>query len=141
MKKVILIMFIVCALTMGVPAQDNTAEKAAAKKFSELFRAEKYEEALALVNKAIKTYGEKAKWYRAKYYALARMGKYKQAAAAITKKETLQKTTNSRECMEIARTFFKKIIVLRILLIRNIIKEICMRYKEKNGVGKFLSKI
>jgi peroxiredoxin len=107
MRKVILIIFIVCALTMGVPAQDNNSEKAASKKFSELLRAEKYEEALKLVDKAIKTYDEKAKWYRAKYYALARMGRYKQAAAAITKKETLQKTTNSRECMDIARTFFK----------------------------------
>jgi peroxiredoxin len=114
MKKVffiLVIFYLACLLVPGMFADgkktEKPGEKADVKKFRKLYGAQKYGEALELVDNAVKTYGVSAKWLRAKYYALVELEKYRQAIDTIAKKEKLGKTTDYLLCMDIAGTFFK----------------------------------
>lgn len=103
MKKMILCVFIFAILAVSLAAD----EKADEKKSRELFEQGKFQEALTVVNNAIKKYGATESWLSGKYYMLMEMKKYPEAMETAIKKVAASKRKSPWRCIDVTKAALK----------------------------------
>jgi peroxiredoxin len=100
-KKAILLIFIISVLAIGLTAD----EKSDYEKGGKLFNAGKYEEALQLVEEAIKKYGDSPRWQTGKYYVLMALKRWEPALEVALKIENTSIKKNPYGSFQIARLY------------------------------------
>lgn len=103
-KQIILIAFVILTL---FAAQLLAGEKEVKKEIRTLYRADKFQQALRLVESGLKQYPDSLWFYEMHYKVLDKLGKHKEALAAI--QMFFQKTPDKTpgKCINVARMYMK----------------------------------